>query len=83
MGRSMEYRASSIRSCETSEATGNGRCRWAILKRSNWATPPARALLYLKYGLQLIGRTARRAYGPDRTYLATKSPRKTPKVVIR
>jgi hypothetical protein len=58
-------------------ATGNGPCRWGILKRSNQAMPRARAPLYLKYGPRLIGRTARRAYGRYRTYPTTKSRRKT------
>jgi hypothetical protein len=34
IGRSMEYEASSIRWSETSEATGNGPCRWATRKRN-------------------------------------------------
>ena len=76
IGRSMEYEASSIRWSETSEATGNGPCRWATRQRSNQAMPRARALPYLKYGPQSIGRTARRAYGPYRTYLATEFRRK-------
>jgi hypothetical protein len=57
--------ASSIRSSETREANGNGPSRWAARKRSNRAKPRARAPLYLKYGPQLIARTAGRAGNPD------------------
>jgi hypothetical protein len=52
----MEYRGIEFkRSFETSAATGNGRCRWALGARLDQAKPPPKELRYSRFGRRSIG----------------------------